>query len=76
VPVKSSRFSRLAYSRRAALLADDLLDWSRIYDQQINQWEGGGHASSDFSVLTERVEQLAQMGMQLQRISIALVALR
>ena len=76
MPIKSSRFSRAAYSRRAALLAEDLIEWSRIYSRRSYGDYTNRRTAETLAVYDNRAHELADLGQALQRISIALQALR
>lgn len=66
----------MAYARRAALLADELLDWSRIYEREVRQAQDNWYQVQQLPIKHARVAELQEMGMQLQRISIGLAAMR
>jgi hypothetical protein len=74
MPEKSSRFQRVAYANRAASLADELVDWSRIYSSRSYGTAYVPSTNHELEQYAEKSEQLAELAMQLQRISIALLA--
>lgn len=76
MPEKSSRFQRVAYARQASRLADELLDWSKIYSRR-----SYAIAHSTAEVVqkerdAERADVLEELVVELQRISIRILALQ
>lgn len=74
--LQSSRFSRMAYARRAALLADELDAWYAMYKRRRVSVDPWLLNSSQRSALEERINVLQRIIVQLQDISSELVALR
>jgi hypothetical protein len=76
MPVKSSRFSRKAYARRAALLAEDLREWYAIYHNRIERSGDWWTYDTEADVIVERERVLSDLVDQLQHVSIELATLR
>lgn len=76
MPIKSSRFSRMAYARRAALLAEDLDEWWTIYKNRSATVPPWAMNSSQRAALEDRCAALQDLVWQLRNISSELVALR
>lgn len=74
--MKSSTFQRAAYARRAAQLAQELLDWSKIYSRRSYGDYTDPRATRELEAFERKAEELGELGMQLQRIAIALEALQ
>lgn len=66
----------MAYSRRAALLAEDLSEWQQVYHHQYMVDGEWGVYAPDITVIAERDRRLKELVAQLQEVSIALAALR
>lgn len=66
----------MAYSRRAALLAEDLNDWATTYRTDLTWGERVAGPVMDIAVRHERVLQLDELVTTLQRVAIQLQALR
>jgi hypothetical protein len=76
MPEKSSRFSRMAYARRAASLAEDLREWYAIYHNRIESEANWGLGLPDMDVIVERERVLSDLVDQLRQVSVTLAALR
>lgn len=76
MPEKSSRFQRVAYARQAARLADELLDWAKIYSTRSYRAPYFERSVESLEQLEKKSETLEELAMQLQRVSITILSLQ
>lgn len=75
MPVKSSRFARRAYARRAASLAEELADWWFVYKTRAAHTHALVYDARQADALEDRAEAIYELAQRLREIALRIEAL-